>query len=113
MPILPSNNVYDQLPMQLRDLWASRMSDSGGSSSANVEAFDGLTRATLDIIGLAGFGYDFSSLNENKKSELYEAFSVVIKSGSTSAWRILQAQFAPLRILVCLFSFVFEKESLE
>ncbi|KAE9391903.1 cytochrome P450 [Gymnopus androsaceus JB14] len=89
---------YDK-SLLLRDLWASRMSDSGGSSSANVEAFDGLTRATLDIIGLAGFGYDFSSLNENKKSELYEAFSVVIKSGSTSAWRILQAQFAPLRIL--------------
>lgn len=76
------------------------MSEKEGSSSAHVEAFEGLTKATLDIIGLAGFGYNFASLDEDKTSELYEAFSVVLKSGTRSFWFILQAQFSLLRVLV-------------
>jgi len=42
-----------------------------------------MSRATLDIIGLAGFGYEFDSLH-SKKSELSVAFGSLISRGSTA-----------------------------
>ncbi|KIK69258.1 hypothetical protein GYMLUDRAFT_1002408 [Collybiopsis luxurians FD-317 M1] len=91
--------------LSLRDFWASRISHSLSASSpvasGNVEAFDGLTRATLDIIGLAGFGYKFNSLqSDSSQSELHVAFSTIINSGGLwQPWKILQAQIPALRVL--------------
>ncbi|TXT09601.1 uncharacterized protein COLE_03535 [Cutaneotrichosporon oleaginosum] len=59
--------------------------------------------ATLDVIGLAGFDYDFNALRDNK-NELAEAFRTMFSAGtSPSAMNILQnfipiLQFVVMRI---------------
>ncbi|EKM59819.1 uncharacterized protein PHACADRAFT_192194 [Phanerochaete carnosa HHB-10118-sp] len=59
---------------QLRDCWLEKISKNGGAS-AQVDALSWLGQATLDIIGRAGFGYEFDALNPTGEiNELSEAF---------------------------------------
>jgi hypothetical protein len=61
----------------LRDVWkASIVSESG---PAVVDAFSGISRAALDMIGLAGFGYDTAALSRppDDPSELSAAFTAM------------------------------------
>jgi hypothetical protein len=78
-----------------------------------IDVLSYLSRATLDVIGLSGFGYNFDSLphpeeldasgkREGKKdSELAKAFSVIFSSARKfRAMTILQVWFPFLRRFV-------------
>jgi cytochrome P450 len=71
------------LAYQLRDLWLSKLSPTTGI--ARLNAVSGLSAATLDIIGLAGFGYDFDALARpaDDPNELGAAFATLIASGNS------------------------------
>jgi cytochrome P450 len=60
-----------------------------------------LSRMTLDVIGLAGFNYNFDALNANEKpNELNEAFTTITAAGQRPGiFAMLQARFPPLRLL--------------
>ncbi|CUA72796.1 Cytochrome P450 72A13 [Arabidopsis thaliana] [Rhizoctonia solani] len=58
---------------QLRDVWMDKLHDN--LEGETIDVLPWLNRATLDIIGLAGFGYDFRSLKEPDKDELSKAFA--------------------------------------
>ncbi|KAJ6618486.1 hypothetical protein B0H10DRAFT_1947509 [Mycena sp. CBHHK59/15] len=67
---------------QLRDLWADRAAQSGGIARVNV--IPDFRMATLDIIGQAGFKYDFHSLGADSnggRDELHEAFATISVDG--------------------------------
>ncbi|PCH43025.1 cytochrome P450 [Wolfiporia cocos MD-104 SS10] len=86
---------------QLRDLWTLEIKDG---SPKRIDVLDGLTKMTLDVIGLAGFNYDFDALNINgKENELHRAFSVMFHMlqgrGAFEIIPFLQAFFPPLRLL--------------
>ncbi|KZT67097.1 cytochrome P450 [Daedalea quercina L-15889] len=75
-------------------------------SSARVDVLAWLARATLDVIGEAGFGYRFSSLASTvkddekveKENELARAFGVIFSSARKfRVMTILQAWFPALR----------------
>jgi hypothetical protein len=80
--------------MQLRDTWAAAASVDG-SGSASIDAFSGLSRAALDMIGLAGFGYEVGALRRapDDPSELNAAFVAMFQTGEFTAaavfWGIL------------------------
>ncbi|KAJ7084294.1 cytochrome-450 hydroxylase [Mycena belliarum] len=75
--------------MQLRDVWMHMLpleaekADTSPSAQINVGLF--LSRATFDVIGLAGFDYNFNSIND-ESNELFVAykdmFEVAISQGS-------------------------------
>jgi cytochrome P450 len=67
---------------QLRDLWLSKLDPS--TSAARLNAVAGLSAATLDIIGLAGFGYAFNALSclADNPDELSAAFAEVVRAES-------------------------------
>ncbi|KLO13381.1 cytochrome P450 [Schizopora paradoxa] len=70
--------------IQLRDIWLQQTEVEGGP--VRIDVLSWLGRTTLDIIGLAGFNYEFNALNINEKpNELNEAFSTIfnIESGIT------------------------------
>ncbi|RUS25876.1 cytochrome P450 [Jimgerdemannia flammicorona] len=81
-PAFSLRYIRDMVPtffepvLALRDLWKTEMI---GEDSLEVDVLDGMSRATLDIIGLAGFGYDFQAVNADpeKPSELSKAYSVI------------------------------------
>lgn len=52
--------------------------DAGGPHGAKIELSQWLSRATLDIIGSAGFGYEFNCINHDDDSnELVKAYRMV------------------------------------
>ncbi|KAH9920872.1 cytochrome P450 [Epithele typhae] len=59
--------------LQLRKYWEAQL--NGMDDWVTLNAADGLKKVTLDIIGLAGFGYDLEALSlDGKPNELCEAF---------------------------------------
>ncbi|KAJ6450783.1 cytochrome P450 [Mycena sanguinolenta] len=81
--------------LELSEFWGQQPQDDSGW--AHLDVFDGLKAITLDIIGLAGFNYQFNSLNPNKEpTELDEAFKrVFLQSGNRQPTpiTILRARF--------------------
>ncbi|KAJ7029448.1 cytochrome P450 [Mycena alexandri] len=86
--------------VQLRDLWAAKAAESGGVARLNV--IPEFSTAALDIIGKAGFNYDFRALgagSENVRDELHDAFATVSGAGDISAglMDIIKARIPLLR----------------
>ncbi|KAJ6533383.1 cytochrome P450 [Mycena vulgaris] len=90
--------IFVDKSVQLRDLWASEAAQNGGV--AHVEAISWLNKATLDIIGLAGFNYDINALGAKsgqQADELAEAFETLTGNGLFPPMRVLQFFLPPLR----------------
>ncbi|KAK0464724.1 cytochrome P450 [Desarmillaria tabescens] len=79
---------------QLRDIWLQ-----SPGKPVRVDALSYLARATLDVIGLAGFGYHFDSLSScDNTNELAHAFSVIFSTARKfRLMTILQVWFPILR----------------
>ncbi|KAH9857474.1 cytochrome P450 [Lenzites betulinus] len=64
-------HIFFEKSLMLRDFWAA----ATGSQTVRMNVNKDLSRMTLDIIGVAGFGYDFNALDhESKPNELHIAF---------------------------------------
>ncbi|KAJ7073332.1 cytochrome P450 [Mycena belliarum] len=92
-------SIFVDKSLELRDIWAAQASNAGGT--ANIDVLAWLTKATLDIIGLAGFNYPFNALSGGEgASELGAAFSTIFESGTTmSPLRFLQQWFPALGLI--------------
>nr|BED42948.1 cytochrome P450 monooxygenase [Trametes versicolor] len=65
--------IFVQKSIQLRDMWAKAASQAGGA--VRVDVSRDISKATLDIIGMAGFNYDFQALDAgDTPNELSAAF---------------------------------------
>lgn len=63
-----------------------------------VNAFSEFSRSALDIIGKAGFGYDFGALKDGTSNELYDAFERLFQllvTGSLYSTLRTQADWVP------------------
>ncbi|KAJ6586472.1 cytochrome P450 [Mycena vulgaris] len=81
--------IFMEKSIQLRDIWATQVARDGGV--ARVEILSWLSKATLDIIGLAGFNYQINALGaqvEDAPDELAAAFEALFKA---------ETAFHPLR----------------
>ncbi|KAJ7447523.1 cytochrome P450 [Mycena galericulata] len=72
--------VFVDKAVQLRDIWAQQVARDN-SGAARIDVLDGLRRMTLDVIGEAGFHYQFDALDEEgKPNELNEVFTDLLHS---------------------------------
>ncbi|KAJ7816630.1 cytochrome P450 [Mycena olivaceomarginata] len=86
--------------LELSEVWANQAKDESGWAS--VEVLSGLKAMTLDVIGLAGFNYQFHALNADKKpTELDDALKkLFLDRGAQPLNRlaaVLRARFPFLR----------------
>ncbi|KDQ62249.1 hypothetical protein JAAARDRAFT_148989 [Jaapia argillacea MUCL 33604] len=92
--------IFWEKATQLRDIWLQMAQDQHADETTPKQTVDVLAwlgRATLDVIGLAGFGYPFNSL-ENQDDELANAFSVIFSTARKfRIITILQVWFPILR----------------
>ncbi|KAG9045760.1 hypothetical protein FS837_005681 [Tulasnella sp. UAMH 9824] len=65
--------VFYDKANELKEIWLRQIEDNG-SDGIEVDAHVALTQVTLDVVGLAGFGYDFNCLVDGEKNELVRAF---------------------------------------
>ncbi|TFY55501.1 hypothetical protein EVJ58_g8212 [Rhodofomes roseus] len=91
--------IFVEKAIQLRDVWDAEITLAGEPARINV--LKGLSKMTLDAIGLAGFNYQFDSLNtEGKSNELNAAFEVMFRSiARFSLFPLIKAYVPPLRII--------------
>ncbi|KAJ7159473.1 cytochrome P450 [Mycena filopes] len=65
--------IFLEKSVELRDIWASQIGDgSGTSSAARIDVLEWLSKMTLDVIGQAGFDYQFDTMH--KSNAVHEAF---------------------------------------
>ncbi|ESK86852.1 cytochrome p450 [Moniliophthora roreri MCA 2997] len=89
-------SIFIEKSNELRDVWKSQVNDAE-NGEARLDALSWLSRMTLDVIGLAGFNYTFSSLS-GKPNELNEAFRALFSQTSRiDLWRLLQGNLPILR----------------
>ncbi|OSC99351.1 cytochrome P450 [Trametes coccinea BRFM310] len=90
--------IFLQKADELARVWSRATKD--GPARVNVNA--DLGKTTLDIIGLAGFGYDFHALNvDGKPSELNVAFRTFFANaaGASSLGGYLRSRFPILKYI--------------
>ncbi|KAH9910818.1 cytochrome P450 monooxygenase [Fomitopsis serialis] len=76
--------IFVQKSIELTQFWQLHIGKHG--ETARIDVLDGLSKMTLDVIGLAGFGYHFNSLSpDGKETELNEAFNTIFGSGANDA----------------------------
>ncbi|KAJ7647419.1 cytochrome-450 hydroxylase [Roridomyces roridus] len=80
--------------MQLKDVWMALLSPE--TDTARIDVCQFLSRATFDVIGLAGFDYNFNSIKD-ESNQLFVAyrdmFEIVISQAS--AFRTLLSIYLP------------------
>ncbi|KAJ7137572.1 cytochrome P450 [Mycena crocata] len=90
-------SIFVDTSIQLRDIWATQAARNGGS--VRVEALSWLSKATLDIIGLAGFNYHVNALkteSHDTPDELAQAFDAVFARRTGFTMFMLLQLFFPV-----------------
>ena len=83
---------------KLRDILNEQIAAS--PTPPTIDVVHWLSRATLDIIGLAGFNYDFSTLRQGQEgSELSAAFHRFNSENQFPLMMLLKGFLPPLRII--------------
>jgi cytochrome P450 len=90
--------IFLDKALELRELFLHKVSESDHSTGAQIDVMSWLTRMTLDVIGIAGFDYQFEALTD-KKNELSEAFAMMFSPTSIRLWAILRAVIPAFRLL--------------
>ncbi|KAH7907839.1 cytochrome P450 [Hygrophoropsis aurantiaca] len=92
--------VFLAKSIKLRDILMSESKDEKGNPK-RTDILAWMSRMTLDVIGLAGFNYEFNSLDTSvKKNELNEAFETLFSaSTSVKALPMLQLWIPSLRAI--------------
>ncbi|KAJ8456141.1 hypothetical protein ONZ45_g18812 [Pleurotus djamor] len=83
--------------LQLRDRWKDMIeTNPDGQAGVTMDICHWVSRATFDVIGLAGFDYDFNAI-QDETNELFSAykdmFEVAISQGGI--WRTIILVYAP------------------
>ncbi|KAJ7629036.1 cytochrome P450 [Roridomyces roridus] len=75
-------DVFFDKAIQLREIWAIQVSQAQeNGTECQIEVFDWLRRVTLDVIGQAGFDYQFNALTpQEEPSELSTVFTKLLHS---------------------------------
>ncbi|KAJ7500518.1 cytochrome P450 [Mycena galericulata] len=94
-------SIFVDTSIQLKDIWATQVANNGGV--ARVEIISWLNKATLDIIGLAGFNYRINALARDdsaRPDELTSAFQALLTAETDFTFlRLLQFKIPLLRRL--------------
>ncbi|KAM0747058.1 putative cytochrome P450, partial [Meredithblackwellia eburnea MCA 4105] len=97
---------------KLRDIWVDKVNSGEDSRKEDnetvIEVSKWLSRVTLDIIGLAGFGYNFSSL-DGQNTALGDAFSVMLQTNISEPSPSSVLVLRTLGILITKFPAIFKK----
>ncbi|KAJ7200431.1 cytochrome P450 [Mycena pura] len=93
--------IFNDKSAQLRDIWLRQIAAEHGV--ARIDTYAWLRKATLDIIGQAGFHYDFNALEpKGEPNELDEAITHLFHSSAArrrAVFRFIRASFPLLSLL--------------
>ncbi|VDC00129.1 unnamed protein product [Peniophora sp. CBMAI 1063] len=92
-------HIFLERTEQLRQVWLALTAENG-SNEVTIEVVKYLTKTTLDVIGLAGFDYEFNALSADKTAnELGDAVWAIVNQPQPSVLDIMQIIFPVLRFI--------------
>ncbi|KAJ1300945.1 hypothetical protein OPQ81_003371 [Rhizoctonia solani] len=91
--------IFWQKSHKLKDVWLNLIK-SNPEGQAEIDVLSWLGRATLDIIGVAGFDYHFNALDGNDEDELSKAFNKAFESGQNFNTLSILKAFVPILRLI-------------
>ncbi|KAJ6449800.1 cytochrome P450 [Mycena sanguinolenta] len=96
--------IFVEKAVQLRDVWAAELAKGNSVAPGHrVDVTDGLRRMTLDVIGQAGFNYEFHALADTgRPGEMTEALTNLFHSPNTRR----NLMFVELQSLIPAFKFL-------
>ncbi|KAJ4498302.1 cytochrome-450 hydroxylase [Lentinula lateritia] len=100
-PAFSNQNMRALIPLvfqkgdQLKNRWMDIM-NAGTTEAATVDVCQWMSRATFDIIGLAGFDYNFNSI-QDESNELFLAYKEMFDKviGKSTFWGTLASVYLP------------------
>ncbi|TFY74216.1 hypothetical protein EWM64_g9797, partial [Hericium alpestre] len=100
-------DIFVQKSCQLRDIWNAEIAQAKFTDGkAKVDVLSWLNKATLDVIGLAGFNYAFNALNaDGEENELNVAVQTMVGGGNNRGF------FDIIRVFVPWLGFIQTKQS--
>ncbi|KAJ3514174.1 hypothetical protein NLJ89_g2526 [Agrocybe chaxingu] len=88
--------IFVEKAVELRDIWLEE-SMRNKEANSRIDVLAWLRKLTLDVIGLAGFGYKFDALKTDS-NELHQAFSTIFRSANrVNPHQLLRGFFPFLR----------------
>jgi cytochrome P450 len=95
--------LFAQSGSELRDYWFQQLESASKTSEdkkaeVTFDIYEEMSKATLDVIGQAGFGYDFNAVALGT-SPLFTAFQTMMSNMTFSFLTILESMFPILRQL--------------
>ncbi|KAJ7914920.1 cytochrome P450 [Mycena leptocephala] len=93
------SGIFIEKAAKLRDIWDATISDDNHPTT--IEILSWLRRMTLDVIGEAGFNYQFHGL-DGRPNDLNEVFTQLFHSPTSQrdgAFRLVQAMVPILRLI--------------
>ncbi|TFK22664.1 cytochrome P450 [Coprinopsis marcescibilis] len=87
--------TFVEKSVELRDIWLAQSENAGGSFKVNAIPY--FNQLTLDVIGLAGFNYQFHSLTtEAEDNELNNAFTKLFQANGLFSMETLVKALIPI-----------------
>ncbi|VDB88768.1 unnamed protein product [Peniophora sp. CBMAI 1063] len=93
--------IFFEKSLQLRDIWKTRVSENN-SPRTLVDVLEYLQLTTLDIIGLAGFGFSFDALgppDDSQTKEFTDALRILTDGELPGIMTFLQALIPAFRYI--------------
>ncbi|KAG9098412.1 hypothetical protein FS749_003864 [Ceratobasidium sp. UAMH 11750] len=87
--------IFWQKSLKLKDIWLNMIKVNPEGTTV-IDVLPWLSRATLDIIGAAGFDYHFNSLDGEDEDELAKAFSKIFEAGQQASTLAIIKNFVPI-----------------
>ncbi|KAH7925887.1 cytochrome P450 [Leucogyrophana mollusca] len=87
--------IFWDKAIQLRDIWTRMAQEHDTEVDESVDVLVWLSKATLDVIGLAGFGYAFNAL-AGESNKLADAYHVIFTTARKLALRTILETWIPL-----------------
>ncbi|KAJ3480235.1 hypothetical protein NLI96_g8502 [Meripilus lineatus] len=88
-------SLFLEKSIQLRDIWATSLHETDDNGT-RIDILSGLSKMTLDVIGLAGFGYEFNALNPSGEvNPLGQALNEILSSGTPTSIAGLMSGLIP------------------
>ncbi|KAF8604787.1 cytochrome P450 [Ceratobasidium sp. AG-I] len=91
--------IFWEKSIKLKDIWINEIK-ANPEGKAVIDVLPWLSRATLDIIGVAGFDYHFNSLEGGDEDELSRAFMKVFEAGQDFNLLAILKNFIPVLRLI-------------
>ncbi|VDC06375.1 unnamed protein product [Peniophora sp. CBMAI 1063] len=96
--------IFFEESLRLRDAWKSKIAEDSTTGRIIVDVLDYLQLTTLDVIGLAGFGFSFDALDPSPSTDLEtkeftDALRILTNGDAPGVMTVLQGILPPLRYI--------------